>query len=129
VLPAGTWSASGYRRGTNWIQGYTNVADFAGTFGVGLGNRAEIFGAFLVDTRIDRDTYPLFINDSTFGGVVDRYPKVSQHWTGDNLGDLYVGAKVNLWSESRQHPAAIALRGMIKLPTADKICGSGWYVH
>src|SRR5437899_13106699 len=27
VLPAGTWSASGYRRGTNWIQGYTNVGD------------------------------------------------------------------------------------------------------
>src|SRR3954467_7748325 len=32
VLGDGKWSASGYRRGTNWIQGYTNVADFAGTF-------------------------------------------------------------------------------------------------
>ena len=125
VLPAGTWSASGYRRGTNWIQGYTNVGDFAGTFGVGLGNRAEIFGSFLVDTRIDRDTYPLFVNDSTFGGIVDRYPKVNQHWTGDNLGDFYVGAKINLWSESRQNPAAIALRGMVKLPTADKDVGNG----
>src|SRR5882672_10619202 len=63
VLPRGKWSVSGYRRGTNWIQGYTNVGDFDGTFGVGVGDRAEIFGAFLVDTRIDRDTYPLFIND------------------------------------------------------------------
>src|SRR5450631_1635395 len=32
VLPNGKWSATVYRRGTNWIQGYTNVADFAGTF-------------------------------------------------------------------------------------------------
>ena len=46
VLPGGKWSVSGYRRGTNFIQGYTNVADFNGTFGVGLGGRAEVFGAF-----------------------------------------------------------------------------------
>ena len=40
VLGHGKWSVSGYRRGTNWIQGYTNVADFAGTFGVGIRNRS-----------------------------------------------------------------------------------------
>ena len=34
VLAHGKWSASGYRRGTNYIQGYTNVGDFAGTFAV-----------------------------------------------------------------------------------------------
>src|SRR5205814_8061637 len=96
VLPKGKWSASAYRRGTNWIQGYTNVGDFDGTFGVGVGGRAEIFGAFLFDTRIDRDTYPLFINDSSLGGVIDRYPRVNQHWTGDNIGDFYAGAKINL---------------------------------
>src|SRR5262245_56772805 len=55
VLPHGKWSVSGYRRGTNYIQGYTNVGDFAGTFAFGLRDRAEIFGSFLVDTRIDRD--------------------------------------------------------------------------
>ena len=62
VLPSGKWSVSGYRRGTDYIQGYTNVADFAGTFGVGIKDRAEIFGSFLVDTRIDRDTVPLFFS-------------------------------------------------------------------
>ena len=117
VLSHGQWSASGYRRGTNWIQGYTNVADFAGTFAFGVKDRAEIFGSFLVDTRIDRDLRPLFVNDASFGGIIDRYPKVNQQWTGDNVGDFYVGAKVNLWSEYRQNPAAIALRGMIKIPT------------
>jgi hypothetical protein len=117
VLAKGTWSVSAYRRGTNWIQGYTNVADFAGTFGYGIKERAEIFGSFLVDTRIDRDLYPLFVADPSFGGLIDRYPRVNQHWTGDNIGDLYLGAKINLWSEYRQKPAAIAVRGMVKLPT------------
>ena len=45
VLPNGKWSATVYRRGTIWIQGYTNVADFAGTFAYGIKDRAEIFGS------------------------------------------------------------------------------------
>src|SRR5690349_10098283 len=125
ILPGGKWSVSGYRRGTNFIQGYTNVADFAGTFGVGLGDRVEVFGSFLADTRIDRDIRPLFVNDPTFGGIIDRYPNVAQPWTGDNVGDFYVGAKLNLLSEYRQSPAALALRGILKLPTADKDTGIG----
>src|SRR5438876_8296277 len=124
ILANGKWSVSAYRRGTNWIQGYTNVADFNGTFAYGIKNRAEIFGAFLFDTRIDRDTYPLFVNDSNFGGVIDRYPRVNQHWTGDNVGDFYVGAKINLLSESRQNPVAVAIRGMVKLPTGKSDIGT-----
>jgi len=120
VLGHGKWSASGYRRGTNFIQGYTNVADFAGTFGVGIKDRAEIFGSFLVDTRIDRDVRPVFVADPSFGGIVDRYPRVNQYWTGDNIGDFYLGAKVNLLSEHENDPAAFALRGMVKLPTGKK---------
>jgi len=117
VLGAGQWSVSGYRRGTNWMQGYTNVADFAGTFAVGIKDRAEIFGSLLIDTRIDRDLRPTFVNDPDVGGFIDRYPKVNQYWTGDNVGDFYVGAKVNLLSESRHDPLAVAVRGLVKLPT------------
>src|SRR5882762_9151953 len=118
VLPNGKWSVSAYRRGTNWIPGYTNVGDFAGTFGIGIKDRAEIFGSFLFDTRIDRDTYPLFVpSDATIGGIIDRYPRVNQHWTGDNVGDFYLGAKFNLWSEYRQKPAAFAIRALLKVPT------------
>ncbi len=123
VLAAGKWSVSGYRRGTNYIQGYTNVGDFATTFAYGLKNRAEIFGSFLVDTRIDRDTQPLFFNDANIGGIVDRYPGVVKRWTGNNRGDLYVGAKVNLRSEVRQGSMAFAVRGMAKLPTGVKAAG------
>src|SRR5262245_58377305 len=124
ILPNGKFSVSGYRRGTNWVQGYENVADFAGTFGFGIKDRAEIFGSFLFDTRIDRDVRPLFIvNNSVFGGIVDRYPRVNQYWTGDSVGDFYVGAKVNLWSEYQQKPVALAVRGMLKLPTGKEDAG------
>src|SRR5213595_1620528 len=64
VLAHGKWSGSAYRRGTNFIEGYTNIGDFAGTLAVGVKDRAEIFGSFLVDTRIDRDhERPIFLND------------------------------------------------------------------
>src|SRR5579862_2185453 len=125
VLPNGKWSVSVYRRGTNYIEGYTNVGDFAGTFGVGIGNRAEIFGSFLFDTRVDRDTVPLFINDPTLGGIVFRYPRVNQAWTGDNVGDLYLGAKVNLMSEADHKPAAVAIRGIVKAPTGNSVVSTG----
>jgi outer membrane protein OmpA-like peptidoglycan-associated protein len=117
VLAHGKWSASGYRRGTNYIQGFSNIGDFAGTFAVGLGNRAEVFGSFLFDTRIDRDLRPLFSTDQKVGGIIDRYPSVNRGWTGDNVGDFYVGAKVNLLSQADQRPAALAVRGVVKAPT------------
>ncbi|HET6956764.1 MAG TPA: OmpA family protein [Vicinamibacterales bacterium] len=123
VLGDGKWSASVYRRGTNWIQGYTNVADFAGTFAYGIKDRAEVFGSFLVDTRIDRDLRPIFVNDPAFGGIIDRYPQANKYWSGDNLGDLYLGVKFNLWSEYRQNPAAIAARAIVKVPTGKADAG------
>jgi outer membrane protein OmpA-like peptidoglycan-associated protein len=125
VLPKGMWSASVYRRGTNYIQGYTNVSDIAGTFGYGIKGRAEIFGSILFDTRIDRDVRPLFVADPTFGGFVDRYPKNRQYWSGNNFGDIYLGAKINFLSEADQKPAAVAARFMVKLPTASADNGIG----
>ena len=68
VLANGQRSASVYRRGTNGIQRYTNVADFAGTFAYGFEDCAEIFGSFLVDAPIDRNIRPMFVNDPSFGG-------------------------------------------------------------
>ncbi len=123
VLPAGKWSVSGYRRGTNYIQGYTNVGDFATTLAVGIKDRAEIFASFLLDTRIERDAKPLFFADAKAGGIVDRYPRVTQHWTGNNLGDLYVGGKLNLVTEAENRPFAFALKAMAKLPTGKKDVG------
>jgi outer membrane protein OmpA-like peptidoglycan-associated protein len=123
VLAHGKWSASGYRRGTNYIQGFSNVGDFAGTFAYGIKDRAEVFGSFIVDTRVDRDLRPLFVSDAKVGGIIDRYPRMSDTWSGDNVGDFYVGAKVNLWSEATPKKAALAVRGTIKLPTGDDAAG------
>jgi peptidoglycan-associated lipoprotein len=125
VLPRSGFSASGYRRGFNYVQGYTNVADFAGTIGYGLTDRLELFGSFIFDTRIDRDVRPIFVNDPAFGGVVDRYPRVNTTWTGDTLGDFGIGAKFNVWSESRRNPAAVAVRGIVKLPTGGTVVSTG----
>src|SRR6185436_62513 len=87
-------------------------------------NRAEVFGSFLVDTRIDRDLRPLFGPEQAFGGVVDRYARVHEPWTGDNIGDFYLGVKYNIWSQANQKPVAMAVRGTIKLPTGKSDVGT-----
>ena len=91
-----------------------------------LRDRAEIFGAFTVVNRIDRDIRPFFVpTQPKAGGVVNDYPFVNDGWTGNNVGDLWVGAKINLTSQWRQQPAAFALRGLVKIPTADEGKGAG----
>ncbi len=123
VLAHGAWSASAHRRGTNEVQGFTNISDIAGTFAMGLGGRTEVFGSFIVDSRVDRDLRPLFTGDATVGGILVRYPRASRGWSGDNLGDLSLGAKFNLWSGLLQRPAALAVRAIVKLPTGDEDAG------
>jgi outer membrane protein OmpA-like peptidoglycan-associated protein len=122
VLPSGKWSAGLFRRGTDYLQGHTNVADFATTFAVGLG-RAEVFGSFLIDTRIDRDAQPIFFNDAAEGGIIDRNTTVNRPWTGNNIGDFYAGVKVNLVSQSQGNGVAAAVRGTVKIPTGKSDAG------
>ena len=119
VLPAKKWSVSAYRVNFDRDQGFTDVSDWPLTLGVGLGDRAELFGAWTVVRRIDRDVRPLFVASQPIaGGVVNEHPFVRQGWSGNQLGDFWVGATINLTSQWRQQPAAVALRGMVKLPTA-----------
>ena len=54
----------------------------------------------------------------TGGGILVNYPLVNSQWIGSKVGDFWLGAKINLTSQWRQQPAAFALRGMIKGPTA-----------
>jgi outer membrane protein OmpA-like peptidoglycan-associated protein len=119
VLPARRWSFSVYRTNFDHSQGSTDVSDWPVTFGVGLGDRAELFGSWSIIRRIDRDVRPIFIaNQDEPGGLLNDYPFVRQGWSDNQLGDFWIGGKVNLLSEYRQHPAALALRGMLKLPFA-----------
>src|SRR5262245_53040875 len=68
VLARGKWSASGYRVSYNYVQGFSNVADFPLTFAVGAFRGGEIFGSFKAVTRIDRDIRPIFTNNPDVGG-------------------------------------------------------------
>ena len=124
VLPAKRWSASAYRVNVDYEQGFTDVSNWPLTFGFGVRDRVELFGALTVVNRIDRDVRPL-LGDAQSGGVVNEYPFVNDAWTGTNFGDLWLGAKFNLTSQWRQQPAAFALRGMMKLPTANDDDGAG----
>jgi outer membrane protein OmpA-like peptidoglycan-associated protein len=119
VLPAKRWSGSAYLVNFDYEQGFTDVTNFPLTFGFGVGDRAEVFGAFSVVRRIDRDVRPIFLNaQADAGGLVNDYPFVRQGWSDNQIGDLWVGAKVNLLSQADQRPVAVAVRGMVKLPLA-----------
>ena len=125
VLRAGTWSASAYRLNWDVRQGFTDISHFEGTFAFGAGGRTEIFGAIRFVTRIDRDTRPIFgFGGDRYGGVDNNYPFVREPWIGNDFGDTFLGAKFSLMSESREHPVALALRGMVKVPTGSE-SGSG----
>jgi outer membrane protein OmpA-like peptidoglycan-associated protein len=119
IVPAKKYAISAYRVNFDRDQGFTDVSDWPVTFAFGAGDRAEIFGAWTLVRRIDRDVRPLFVpTEATAGGLVNEAPFVRQGWSNNQLGDLWIGAKVNLMSQWQQKPAAVAVRGMIKLPTA-----------
>lgn len=133
ILPDRKVAVSAYRVGLNRQVGFTNVAHFPITFGIGLADRVEFFGSWRVVTRIDRDVRPLFstpcpecltLGNPDAGGLVNEHPYVRTGWTGSKVGDLLVGAKVNLLSEFRESPAALAVRGIVKLPTGDRDSGA-----
>jgi hypothetical protein len=125
VLPARRWSFGASRESVSFAQGFTEVSNWPITAAIGLRGRAELFGALIVVNRIDRDVRPLFFpttSGSPAGGVINEYPFVATGWTGNNLGDLWIGAKLNLSAHST---TAFAVRGMLKIPTADQRTGAG----
>jgi outer membrane protein OmpA-like peptidoglycan-associated protein len=130
VLPNKKWSFSFYRENKDFGQGFTDVSNFPLSFGVGLGNRAEVFGSYTTVTRIDRDTRPLFFapasgtNAGAGGGVVNEYPLVRDGWVGNARGDLRLGAKINLISQADNRAASFALRGGVKIATGDDAVGA-----
>ncbi|MBA3298392.1 MAG: hypothetical protein H0U19_15815, partial [Acidobacteria bacterium] len=125
ILSAGTLSISAYRVNFDYEQGFTDVSNWPATLAFGVKSRVELFGAFTVVNRIDRDVRPLYASSSpSVSGVLNEHPFVPGGWTGNNIGDLWLGAKFNLASQQRQL-MAFAVRGMVKLPTASDHDGAG----
>ncbi len=124
ILPDGKVSISGYRANFDREQGVTDISHFVGTVAVGIGDRVEVFGSVRADTRIRRVRRPLFdATDPANGGVLNEYPFVTDFWNDDGIGDIVIGAKFNIASEHRLQPAALALRGAVKVPTGDEAFG------
>lgn len=130
VLPSKKWSVSFYRENQDYGQGFTDVTKFPLSFGVGIGNRLELFGSLTTVTRIDRDTRPLFFTspagapNGAGGGVVNEYPLVTEGWSGNKMGDLRLGAKLQLVGQDENTPVSFAVRGGVKLGTGDDESGA-----
>jgi outer membrane protein OmpA-like peptidoglycan-associated protein len=133
ILPHRKWSVSAYRVNFDDDHGFTDVSNWPVTFGFGVKDRLELFGSFIVVNRIDRDVRPLFLASASApavganrqaGGFVVQNPLVTRAWSGSNVGDLWLGGKINLLSQWRQQPAAFALRLMAKAPTGDTDSGA-----
>jgi outer membrane protein OmpA-like peptidoglycan-associated protein len=119
VLPAKKASGGFFYVNQDFPESFVDISNFEGVFGYGLGDRAEIFGSFQAYRRIDTDARPLL----AVGAPVENPNPVDGWRTG--VGDLFVGAKVNLSSQWRQKPAAFAIRGVVKVPTASFDDGLG----
>jgi outer membrane protein OmpA-like peptidoglycan-associated protein len=126
VLPAKRVSFSFARTESDFDQGFTDVSSWPVSVGVGIGGRAEVFGSLRTVTRVDRDTRPLFFqgSDNEPGGLVNEFPSTRESWSGNKFGDLLIGGKINLLSEQRRQPLALAVRATTKIPTGDQDSGA-----
>lgn len=129
VLGNGGFSVSAQSVTINREQGFSNIRHGLATVAAGVGNRVEVFGSVRLLTRIDRDIRPLFppANASgvaRLGGLLNDYPLVDDQFTGNQMGDVVAGVKINLLSEERLNPVALAIRGFAKLPTGDTGTGA-----
>jgi outer membrane protein OmpA-like peptidoglycan-associated protein len=119
VLPAGKISVSAYRVNFDRTEASSDISDFAGTFAVGLGNRAELFASISPVRRLHSLNAP----PRSQGTPVD-YPLINDRWQ-QGLGDMHAGVKVNLASQGDGRGAAVALRGVFRIPSADTDKGLG----
>lgn len=123
ILPVGEWSASSQKINFDRQEGITDISHYIATAAYGVSDRIELFSSFRAITRLDRDVRPLFTS-SSFGGPAHQFPLVTDQFTGNQIGDLFFGGKVNLTSEANQSLAALAVRALVKVPTGDENRGT-----
>ncbi len=99
-------------------EAYSDIADYSGFFAFGATNRLELFGGLAFQRRIDGDRIPLL-----GAGQPMDYP-INRTWS-TGVGDLNLGAKLNLVSQQQSRNLAFAVRAALKLPTADFDKGLG----
>lgn len=117
TLPRRKVSASFFRDNLDRDPKDEDISIHGLTLGYGITDRLEVFGSFGMQNRLDSDALgqPGFVND---------YPFVTTPWqTGG--GDLKVGLKYKLTDDYLGDAVGLALRGFVKLGTADETKGLG----
>jgi outer membrane protein OmpA-like peptidoglycan-associated protein len=117
TLPKGRASFSLFRDNLDRDPKDLDISIHGLSLAFGATDRLEIFGNFGWQNRIDADALfqPGFAND---------YPFVSTPWeTG--AGDVKLGLKYGILDDYRGDAVGLALRGYVKLPTADEEKGLG----
>jgi outer membrane protein OmpA-like peptidoglycan-associated protein len=114
------------RNSRNTGQGLMNVANFTANVSYGFTDRFDIFGAWDIVTRVDRDNQVLFVpSDDERGGIDTFVPYVRERWIGNKIGDLRFGGKYAFVSEGEGDSFSAAGKGTLILPTGDADEGGG----
>jgi hypothetical protein len=117
TLPKGRFSFSLFRDNLDRDPKDEDISIHGLSLGFGISSRFEIYGNFGLQNRLDADALfqPGFVND---------YPFVSTPWeTG--RGDMKLGAKFGFLNDYLGDPVGLAIRGFVKIPTADEDLGLG----
>jgi len=122
TLPKGKASFSLFRDNLDRDPKDIDISIHGLTVGYGATSRLELFGSIGVQNRVNTDA-PLqagFANDYPFAGTAAS----SRTWqTG--FGDVKLGAKYKISDDYQGGKVGLALRGFVKLPTADEAKGLG----
>jgi len=118
TLPRGGFSFSLYRDNYDRDPKGTDFSIHGLSIGYGLTDRLEVFGSLGIQNR----TKAHYLAEV---GGPNEYPFIDSGWrTG--FGDVNVGLKYGLLDDyTRGDPVGLALRGFVKLPTADETKGLG----
>jgi outer membrane protein OmpA-like peptidoglycan-associated protein len=122
TLPKGKASVSFFAENLDRDPKGLDIYTHGLTFGYGATSKLELFGDIGLQTRVKVNyrTQAGFFNDFPFAGTTATSPG----WqTG--MGDLRVGAKYKMLDDYRQDQVGLAIRGYVKLPTADEAKGLG----
>src|SRR5688572_12554888 len=117
TLPKGRFSFSLFRDNLDRSPKDEDISIHGVSLGYGATDRFEIYGNFGLQNRIDADA--LFE-----AGYVNDFPFVSTPWeTG--VGDVKLGFKYGFLNDYKGDGVGLAIRGLVKIPTADEEQGLG----
>jgi len=114
------------RNSRNNGQGLMNIANFTANVSYGFTDRFDMFAAYDIITRVDRDNQVLFVPADTERGGIDTFvPYVRERWIGNTTGDVRVGGKYAFLSEGEGDSFSFAGKGTLTVPTGDTDKGGG----